>query len=87
MGKKTIYRTVFKIVIISEHELPVEEVQSNLTDALDFDDIGFNINGVTMEADNNELVGKNAVIELEKHGVTLSDFGMDAQGFEIEEDE
>lgn len=85
MSKKTIYRTVFKIVIVSENELPIDEIQYNLSDAVkDFDDVGASVVGVTVET-NCELIGKNAVIELEKHGVNTEIFGMDAQGFELED--
>ena len=86
MGKKTIYRSVLKVVIVSENEIPIDEIQFNLSDAVkEFDDVGASVTGVMIETANSELVGKNAVIEIEKHGASADIFGMDAQGFELEE--
>jgi hypothetical protein len=86
MGKKTVYRSVLRVVIVSENAIPIEEIQYNLTDTLEnFDDVGAHIVGVHIDIDNAELVGKNAVIELEKHASRPELFGMDAQGFEIED--
>jgi hypothetical protein len=88
MGKKTLYRSVLRVVIVSENEIPIDEIQFNLSDAVkEFDDVGANVVGVMIDIDNAELVGKNAVIEIEKHGATPDVFNMDAQGFELEESE
>jgi hypothetical protein len=77
MGNKKLYKVEFRVVFISD--TPIKE-DENLIDLLE-DDETINRRVLTK---NVELVGKPAVIEVEKCGSEAEYFGMDAQGFEIE---
>lgn len=88
MGKKTIYRTVITAIIVSTDPVASEEIRHSISETIgDLDDVDYYCTQTDIIIDNSELVGKNAVIEIEKHAQELEHFGIDAQGFEIEVDD
>ena len=82
MAKKKIYRTVIKFTVLSEE--PISEEMS-LDSILSEADEGSYVMGAITKSEPKELVGKTAVIEIERLGSEAEFFMMDALGNELEE--
>ena len=84
MAKKKIYRTVISLVVLSEEEIPENiSMQSILNEC----DEGEYVMGETKFSKPKSLVGKTAVIEIEKAGSDVEFFRMDAEGNDLDEDD
>lgn len=78
--KKKIYRSVFEVIILSEFELAIEETTKLISDSLPDLPDEYYCTQTNALVENRELVGKTAVIEIERHAQELSDFHIDTQG-------
>jgi hypothetical protein len=81
--KKKIYRTLITLVVLSEEEIPENMDMSSILDECD---TGEYIKGETTFSKPKELVGKTAVIEIEKAGSTSDFFQMDSQGNDMSDE-
>lgn len=80
--KKKIFRTIVKFVVLSEEEIPENmDIDSILEEC----DSGEYIKGEQTIGSPRPLVGKTAVIEIEKAGSSSDFFNMDAQGNDMSE--
>jgi len=82
--KKKIYRTIVKLVVLSEE--PIDENMS-IQSILDECDSGEYVHGEMSIGSPRPLVGKTAVIEIEKAGSEPEFFRMDSQGNDLDEEE
>lgn len=80
MAKKKIYRTLITVVVLSEEEIPEN---MDLQSIIDECDTGAYLKGRISFSKPKELVGKTAVIEIEKAGSDAGFFNMDAQGNDL----
>jgi hypothetical protein len=83
MAKKKIYRTVISLVVLSEEPIPEDMDIGSIWEETQ---TGEYIAGAMNFSKPRPLVGKTAVIEIEKAGSDSEFFNMDAQGFELETD-
>ena len=83
MAQKKLYKSVLKVVIISDEPYPdsvnLEQVSYDITE-------GHNSGILEWEYLNAEVVGMEAVKEMDEQGSDYSFFGMDENGEELEED-
>jgi hypothetical protein len=83
MAKKTIYRTLITLVVLSEEEL---DENLDLQSIIDECDTGAYLKGCISFSKPRPLKGKTAVIEIEKAGSDAGFFNMDAQGNDLDDD-
>jgi hypothetical protein len=82
--KKKIYRTIVKFVVLSEEEIPENmDIDSILEEC----DSGEYIKGEQSIGKPRPLVGKTAVIQIEKAGSSSEFFNMDSQGNDLDEED
>jgi len=83
MAKKKLYRSEVKVIILTEDadilgELMLDEIVNGIQN----NEIGGEIKHLTT---NTEMVGRRAVLEVEKFGQDVEFFNMDTQGNELED--
>lgn len=83
MAKKTIYRTLITLVVLSEEEI---DENLDLQSIIDECDTGAYLKGCISFSKPKKLVGKTAVIEIEKAGSDAEFFQMDTEGNDIGDD-
>jgi hypothetical protein len=84
MAKKTIYRTLITLVVLSEEEL---DENQDLESIIEECDTGAYLKGCISFGKPRPLKGKTAVIEIEKAGSDAGFFNMDTLGNDLEEEE
>jgi len=84
MAKKKIYRTIVKLVVLSEE--PIDE-NLDMGSIWEETQTGSFLAGAMTLSKGTELVGKTAVIEVEKAGSDAEFFRMDAQGNDLDEED
>jgi len=82
--KKTIYRTVIKLVVLSEEEIPENMDMDSIWEETQTGE--YLAGGMTIEK-GKALKGKSAVIEIEKAGSDSEFFRMDSQGNDLDEED
>ena len=80
MKKKTIYRTVIEVEVLSENPIGEADMETIVTQTMDGDWSGKNVTKIQDQ----KLTGKKAVKAIENQGSDTEFFNMDENGNEID---
>jgi len=80
MAKKTIYRTLITMIVLSEEEI---DENQDLQSIIEECDTGAYLKGSISFSKPRPLTGKTAVIEIEKAGSDAGFFNMDIEGNDL----